>query len=428
MGSSPAWSDPASEGAICAGILLQPELMDRLDLTVQDFGVWAPTFAAFSQLHSEQTPILLETVRPKLTPAQVTALLAELPLSGQAAIHVAGEIRNLTRRRLAYESLREAMVTVQNERDFIAAQPVIEATLMSILSDNAKRECKTWPALLTSALTRIEENMARGGRLRGVATGIPTFDQMTGGLVPGQLVVIGGATGGGKSALGVQMAFWAATKDRAGLIYCLEMTGDEITDRILSGESRVPLSAIRHKALTNDQLNKVNVAISRFATGPAMVIEDSSDMTILQLRSNARRHAAQRKLAIVVVDYCQLITGTGRFDGSNREREVAEVSRNLKQMAKELKVPVILLSQLNDEGRLRESRAIGQDADIVLKIEPVEGNEDQRRLEVVKHRNGPRGKILLQFHGDTTTFSEISEQPEEPKQSNGELKNNRRKR
>jgi replicative DNA helicase len=360
-------------------------------------------------LHAEGMPLEYTLIAPIVGQDKARALITADPLPGPAAAaHVAKRLNSMAQRRNAHTALESLAQKVSAAQDFADVRPEVESALLAMLNRSARVEPKGWKELLGEAVNRLQANVERDGGLRGVSSGLDALDEFTGGFLGGQLIVIGGATGGGKTALGVQFAMAAGTVKNPAVIYSLEMSDEDLIDRIIAGEARVPLSAIRHHPLNDEQMQSVARAVARLANDSRLIIDDQSDTNILALRSSARRHAARNTLALILVDYCQLVAGTGRFEGSNREREVAEISRNLKQMAKELDVPVILLSQLNDDGRLRESRAIGQDADIVLKINPVQGdgNEQKRVLEIAKHRNGPRGMIRLEFRAETTSFTE----------------------
>jgi replicative DNA helicase len=263
-----------------------------------------------------------------------------------------------------------------------------------------------WP----EALEGIEETGRHPNDLAGIPTGFADLDALTHGLRAGQFVVVAGRPAAGKSTVGLDFA--RATSVKAGLtsvIFSLEMHRNEVIERMISAEARVPLHSIRTGQMTSHDWEKLAGCQDRILNAP-LFIDDSPDTTIMQIRSKCRRLKQRHDLRLVVIDYLQLMTSPKRVE--NRQQEVSDISRGLKLLAKELDVPVVAIAQLNrgPEQRtnkqplladLRESGSLEQDSDVVILIfrddmyereSPRAGEAD---LIVAKHRNGPTGIITV---------------------------------
>ncbi|MFB9318959.1 replicative DNA helicase [Cryptosporangium minutisporangium] len=277
--------------------------------------------------------------------------------------------------------------------------------------------------LLQPTMDEIEAIGATGGIMSGVPTGFADLDRLTNGLHPGQLIIVAARPGLGKSTFGLDVARSASI--RHGLtsaVFSLEMSKIEITMRLLSAEARVPLHHLRSGQLSEDDWTKLARRIGEVSEAP-LFIDDSPNMTMMEIRAKARRLKQRHDLRLVVIDYLQLMTGNKRVE--SRQQEVAELSRGLKLLAKELEVPVIAASQLNrgPEQRtdkrpqlsdLRESGSIEQDADMVLLLhrEDYYEKESPRAGEadfiLAKHRNGPTDTVTVAFQGHFSRFVDMS--------------------
>jgi replicative DNA helicase len=236
-----------------------------------------------------------------------------------------------------------------------------------------------------------------------VKFGIDELDNALKPIEPGDQIVVCSQTGGGKSALACQAVLMSKTANCA--IFSLEMHARSLIIRMLAAEGHLPLSNLRTGRLEAAEFARLNQGVERLSSR-VVWIEDEHPIDARYVASKCRALAARDGLSLVVVDYLQLVSpaAAGKRDTS-REREVAEISRALKSLAQELNVVVLALSQLNDAGQLRESRAIGQDADIVLHI-AGDDNGKPERIEIQKHRNGPRCRIPVNFDGRFMRFSE----------------------
>lgn len=279
-------------------------------------------------------------------------------------------------------------------------------------------DTKTMPThkLVQEAMDGIEQMFDRKGKITGISTGLIDLDKMTDGLHPGEMVIIAAYPSGGKTALAMNIAEHAALVDKIPVgVFTLEMTGAALVQRILCANAKINLRAVRDGFLTERDLPRLAVSAGKVAHS-CIYFDDTNDLTVNQLRAKARRMVQQFGIKLFVIDYMQLLSGAKEGKKTeNRQQEVADISRGIKSMAKELKVAVIALSQLNDDGKLRESRAIGQDADGIFMLEKPEtkGNEDHDAypvdLWIRKQRNGPRNvKVPLTFLAEFTRFESAS--------------------
>jgi replicative DNA helicase len=275
--------------------------------------------------------------------------------------------------------------------------------------------------MLPSLIDKIDEWHSSPDKLRGLATGFSDFDAKTGGLRPGDLIVVAGRPSMGKTTLAVNMAEFAAVSPdskSAVAIFSMEMPAEQLVTRMLASIGHVPLNSIRTGRISDDDWVRITAATSQLSEA-RIFIDESPALTPTDLRARARRIKREHGLDLVVVDYLQLMQVPGTKE--NRATEIAEISRGLKALAKELAVPVIALSQLNRgvEQRtekkpvmsdLRESGAIEQDADMILLIyrdEVYDKNSTKKgiaEIDLAKHRNGETGTFLLTFQGQYTRF------------------------
>jgi replicative DNA helicase len=260
-----------------------------------------------------------------------------------------------------------------------------------------------------------------GCETTGVPTGLTNLDMLLGGLQPSDLLVLAGRPGTGKSACALSMAHMIASEARKVVgVFSLEMSREQLGQRLLALETGIDTHRLRSGALHHDELERAVAAMGRLSTLPVH-IEDSAGVMLAELRSKARRLQAWQGLDVLIVDYLQLV----RARGSDRYQEVSEVARGLKNLAKDLNVPIIALSQLSRavEGRaskvpqlsdLRESGEIEQAADVVVFIyreelyEPATERKGLAELHVAKHRNGPLGVVPVRFDARTTRFQNLA--------------------
>ena len=313
------------------------------------------------------------------------------------------------------------------EGEVDALMDEVETEILRISETRAEGTSMAIKDLVNQAITKIEEYHQNQGMLTGVSTGFTDFDKMTTGLHPGEMIVIAARPSVGKTSLAMNIAEHVALDLKIPVgVFSLEMTADQLVLRMLCSRSRVNLRNIRDGFLAERDFPKLTGTAGKLASAP-LFIDDSSGLSILQLRAKARRMWQQHGIQLFVIDYLQLLHSTSRR-AENRQQEIAEISGGIKALAKELRVPVIILSQLNRElekrgpgerprmSDLRESGSIEQDADLVgllyresKKDGEDEGNEVEQdaipvKLFIAKQRNGPTGDVDLTFLKGFTRF------------------------
>ena len=301
------------------------------------------------------------------------------------------------------------------------------------MSDKIVRsDYKALNELLGDAFERIEDLHNHKGSLRGLKTGFRDIDKMTAGLQKGDLIIVGARPSMGKTTFAQNLAYNIASIERKGvLFFSLEMSANQIIERMISDVSGVNNWNIRTGNLSDDEFAKIGDAMAEMAEIP-IYIDDTSSMTIMELRNKARRAAHDHDIGVIVIDYLQLLQGSDRYKGQ-RVQEVTEISQGLKILARELNVPVVALAQLsrNVTGRenprpilsdLRESGSIEQDADLVMFIhrpDYYKKNDDDyeethiTEILIAKHRNGETGKVELYFHPELLRFMSLDKNREE---------------
>ena len=272
---------------------------------------------------------------------------------------------------------------------------------------------------ISQSLNNIESIFQRKGAIGGISTGLADLDRESDGLHPTEYICIAAYPSIGKTSLAVNIVEAVAIEQGIPVgVFSAEMAGDQLTTRMICSQGRINLRNIREGLLTESDFPRMTYAAKKISAAP-IHIDDSSDMTIASLRARARRMQQQHGIKVFVVDYIQLISNPS---AENRTNEIDDVSKGLKQMAKELKVTVIALSQLNDTGQLKGARAIGEDADGVWILSRKEDEEAECDgipvlLTLKKQRNGVRGaKVNLTFLAPYTRFESTSRFQNEPEQ------------
>jgi replicative DNA helicase len=320
------------------------------------------------------------------------------------------------------------------EGEVDALMDEVERDILRISESRVQSQTITIKELVKKAINTIEGFHQRQGMLTGVGTGFADLDKMTSGLHGGEMVVIAARPSMGKTSLAMNIAEHVAIEQRLPVgVFSLEMTSESLVLRMLCSRSRVNLRNVREGFLAERDFPKLTGAAGKLASSP-LFIDDSSGLSILQLRAKARRMSQQYGIKLFVIDYLQLLHSTARR-AENRQQEIADISSGIKSLAKELKVPVIVLSQLNRElereknrkprlSDLRESGAIEQDADLVgLLYKPSSDEEESAsaveqdavpvNLLIAKQRNGPTGDVNLTFFKSYTRFESAAKVSDE---------------
>jgi replicative DNA helicase len=280
--------------------------------------------------------------------------------------------------------------------------------------------------VLQSTFERIDRLREREGRLTGLGTDYYDFDDMTGGLQPGELIIIAARPSMGKTTFALNLTERAANTGAAIAFFSLEMSNQQVIQNMLCCRSQIDGSAMRKGRITDQQYKRLQEEAAKLYETPIFV-DDTPGISITQLRAKCRRLKQKYKIGLVVVDYLQLMTGGGRFE--SRQQEISAISRGLKSIARELSLPVIALSQLNrdvenrDDHRprmsdLRESGAIEQDADVIILLhrddyyKPTEQNAGLAQIIIAKQRNGPTGEVVLRFFREYMRFENYTRKAE----------------
>ena len=312
----------------------------------------------------------------------------------------------------------------------------VERDILQISESRVQGGAQAAKQLVNKAIGTIENYFSRQGSLGGIGTGFRDLDKMTDGLHGGEMIVIAARPSMGKTSLAMNIAESVVLNQKLPVgVFSLEMTSEALVMRMLCSNARVNLRNIREGFMSESDFPKLTSSAGRLSNAP-LFIDDSPALSILQLRARARRMSQQYGIKLFVVDYLQLLHSTSRRSQDNRQQEISEISSGIKALAKELSVPVIVLSQLNrelerDKSRkprlsdLRESGAIEQDADLVgLLYKPSAGEDDEAsapeeldgipvNLLIAKQRNGPTGDVHLTFLKSYTRFESAAKVSDE---------------
>lgn len=390
------------------------------------------------QMFDEKQAIDLITLQQRLKDAQQLdnvgglAYLSSLPDAVPSAANLAYYLDIILEKYLLRKMIQTCTGIVGRVFDYEGAVDAlldeVERDILRISEERVSAASATMKELVNKAISKIEEYHANQGMLTGIATGFIDFDKMTTGLHEGEMVVIAARPSVGKTSLAMNIAEHVSLELKLPVgVFSLEMTADQLVLRMLCSRSRVNLRNIRDGFLAERDFPKLTGSAGKLVEAP-LFIDDSSGLSILQLRAKARRMWQQYGIKLFVIDYLQLLHSTSRR-AENRQQEISEISGGLKSLAKELGVPVIVLSQLNRElekrgpgerprlSDLRESGAIEQDADLVGLLyretknkdgeeEPNEAESDAIpvKLFIAKQRNGPTGDVDLTFLKSYTRF------------------------
>jgi replicative DNA helicase len=355
--------------------------------------------------------------------AYLHTLIASVPTAANAGYYARIVRERAILRRLVEVGTRIVQLGYAGDGDADELVDRAQAEIYGVTERRVAEDFLPLSEIMPGALDEIEAIGTRGGVMTGVPTGFADLDTLTNGLHPGQMVVIAARPAIGKSTLALDLARAAAIKHRlATVMFSLEMSRNEITMRLLSAEARVPLQAMRTGQLGEDDWTRLARRMSEVVDAP-LFIDDSPNMSMMEIRAKCRRLKQRHDLRMVIVDYLQLMTSPRRVE--NRQQEVSEMSRSLKLLAKEVDVPVVAISQLNrgPEQRndkrpllsdLRESGSIEQDSDVVILLhrEDAYERESPRAGEadmiIAKHRNGPTTTVTVAFQGHYSRFVDMA--------------------
>ncbi len=379
-------------------------------------------------LYGQRKPIDLLTISAELKKRDMeeidseyfTKLIDSVPSAANVE-HYAGLVREAyTKRSLIRSSTEVAELAFQEDSEVKEVLDKAEGAIFALSQGHLTRGFLPIKDTLASSFDRIDELHRSGAGLRGVRTGFADLDNLLSGMQKANLIILAARPGQGKTAIMLNMALHAAVVDKVPVgIFSLEMSKEELVDRFLVSQADVDAWRLKTGKLTEDDFTKLSNAMGQLADAP-LFIDDTPGLSLLEMRSKARRLQLEHKVGLIVVDYLQLVDPGRRFE--SRVQEVALISQALKNLARELNIPVLSASQLSraveQRGEkkpqlsdLRESGTIEQDADVVMFLyrpeAEVMGPTIQTKLLVAKHRNGATDEIDLIFRGDRVRFYSV---------------------
>jgi replicative DNA helicase len=428
-----------AEQAILGGLMIENVAWENMGdkITFQDFyrQDHQMIFQAIATLLDQNKPADVITVSEFLTQQnQLTqigglAYLGELAKNTPTAANISAYAEIIRER-----SILRSLISVSSEITELAFQPqgkisaeildIAEQKVFNIAEQGSKTEGpQNIRKVVAHALDNIEKRFGQSNPITGIASGFNDLDRITAGLQEGDLIIIAGRPSMGKTSLAMNIAEHAAIKSqKAVLVFSMEMPSESLATRMMSSLGRIDQSKLRTGRLQEEDWTRLTSAVGLLSEAK-LYIDETPALSPMEVRSRARRIARENPLGLIVIDYLQLMRVTGHAE--NRTAEISEISRSLKALAKELRVPVIALSQLNRSleqrpnkrpvmSDLRESGAIEQDADLIAFVYRDEVyNEDSpekgiAEIIIGKHRNGPIGVVKLTFLGQYTRFENFA--------------------
>ncbi|WP_436772134.1 replicative DNA helicase [Yinghuangia sp. YIM S09857] len=432
--------DIAAEQSVLGGMMLSKDAIADVVENLKPIDFYRPAhemvYNAVLDLYARGEPADAVTVAAELTKRgeigrvggapYLHTLISSVPTAANAEYYARIVREQAVLRRLVEAGTRIVQMGYAADGDVDEIVNGAQAEVYAVTEQRTSEDYAPLADIMEGALDEIEAIGSRNGQMSGVPTGFTDLDSLTNGLHPGQMIVIAARPAMGKSTLALDFARACSIRHNLpSVIFSLEMGRNEIAMRLLSAEARVALHHMRSGNMTDEDWTRLARRMPDVSAAP-LYIDDSPNLSMMEIRAKCRRLKQRNDLRLVVIDYLQLMTGGGSRRAESRQQEVSEMSRNLKLLAKELEVPVIALSQLNrgPEQRtdkkpmvsdLRESGSIEQDADMVIllhredayeKESPRAGEAD---LIVAKHRNGPTATITVAFQGHYSRFVDMQQ-------------------
>lgn len=429
--------DLLAEQSALGGMLLSKDAVADVMEVASGVDFYMPKhetiFDAIFNLYSRGEPTDVITVTDELTKSgelskaggaeYLHTLTSLVPTAANAGFYAEIVAEKAVLRRLVEAGTRIVQMGYASEGEVVDLVNNAQAEIYRVTSSSESEDFVPLNDAVGSAIDEIEATKSRGGIMTGVPTGFVELDELTNGLHPGQLIIVAARPALGKSTLALDFARAASIKHNLpSIVFSLEMGRSEIAMRLLSAEASVPLHNMRKGTVDSRDWTTIAQTRGRINDAP-LYIDDSPNLTLVEIRAKCRRLKQRYGLKLVVIDYLQLMTSGKRVE--SRQQEVSEFSRALKLLAKELQVPVVALSQLNrgPEQRsdkmpalsdLRESGSLEQDADVVIllhresayeKDSPRAGEAD---FIVAKHRNGPTRTVTVAFQGHFSRFQDMA--------------------
>lgn len=400
-------------------------------------------YRAMFKLYEKRSPIDVLTLTEKLDnsdeidlvggSAYLTELTNFVPTAAHASRYAEIVASKAMRRRLIKASRAISELSYAEDESLQALIEQAESKLFEVSQKHTKQDIVSLENILGDSFERLDELHKDKGTIRGIPTGFKDMDNVLAGLQRSDLFVLAARPSMGKTALSLNIAHNVAVKaEHPVLLFSLEMSKEQLVDRLLAAEAGVDAWNLRTGNLSDSDFEKIGHAMGTLSEAQ-IYIDDTPGITVNEMRTKARREAHLRPLGLIIVDYLQLMSGGTRFSGEagNRVQEISEISRGLKGLARELNVPLVALSQLSRsvESRspqipqladLRESGSIEQDADVVAFMyrEDYYNPETERKnitdVFIKKHRNGPTGAIELYFDKEKQRFRSLEKKQSTP--------------
>lgn len=424
--------DEQAEASVLGAILIDKDaISDVVDFLRPDFfykDSHSFIYAAMMALFEKHEPLDIVTITAQLKKMEhykdvggatfLTELTNIVPTSANIEVYAKIVMDHYVKRRLIDSSAKivESAFSDKGEAKFILDRA--ESEILAIAQQRTRQDFIPIKDALAESFDRLDELHKRGSALRGISTGFSDVDNKLAGLQKSNLIILAARPGQGKTALVLNIAQHVSVHDKISVgIFSLEMSKEELVDRLLVSQADVDAWRLKTGRLSDDDFARLSEAMGQLAEAP-LYIDDTPGINIFEMRTKARRLQVSKNLGLLIVDYLQLIDSGQRYD--NRVQEVSMISQSLKNLARELKIPVLAVSQLSRavEARgskvpmladLRESGAIEQDADVVMFLYRTEQETEKWEQQIVKlgiakHRNGPLGEIDLIFKGDRIRF------------------------
>lgn len=442
-----------AERSVLGAILLDKDSLIRIAdrILAEDFydERHGAVYEAMIDLYNARQPIDILSVSARLQDKNqleqiggssfLAGLAEDVPSSGHIVAYADIVANKSTLRRLLKAADQISTLGFKEEEELDKILDQAEQKLFAVSQKHLKQNFIPIKNILSESFDRIDDLHNRGGDISGLSTGFKDLDKILSGLHPSDLIILAARPSVGKTSLAMDIARRVALINKVPVgVFSLEMSKEQLVDRMLSSEAGIDLWRLRTGKLGNEPGNedfsRLGRAMGALAEAP-IFIDDSGSMNIMELRTKARRLQTEHGLGLLIIDYLQLMEGRSKYSNSdNRTQEIAEITRALKSIARELKIPVIALSQLSRmvEQRspaiprladLRESGSIEQDADIVMFIyrkymdKSQSCNDDEKHLaeiHISKHRNGPTGVVQLYFNSERVSFSDLAANQRDP--------------
>lgn len=429
-----------AEKSLLGSLLLDKEAITKVADFLNPPDFYSPKhqdiYKAILKLYEERSPVDLVTLsdelekNKKLKEVGGASYLTTLANAVPSSAHVVqyGKIihSRATLRKLISASHKISEMGYQEERDISEILDQAEKTIFEVSQEQLAHEFIPLKDILAESFDRIDELHKHKGKLRGVATGFAELDNILAGLQKSDMVVIAARPSMGKTSLALNIAAHAAIRENVPVgIFSLEMSKEQLVDRLICSEAGIDSWKLRTGKLSEDDFPKIGYAMGVLSEAP-LFIDDSALLNVMEIRTKARRLQAEHGLGMVVVDYLQLMAGSATRE-DNRVQEITEISRSLKALARELAIPVVAVSQLSRAvemrpdhrpqlADLRESGSIEQDADVVIFLfreDYYDKDTDRKNIAdimIKKHRNGPTGELQLYFVPDQLAFKNLERQ------------------